>query len=70
MSEPSDDLQTATAVCLVESRMLYVGTEERMLLYEMFLLYMKKLFAESILCNSKGIAPTRPSDVKALTRES
>ena len=26
---------------MVESRMLYVGTEERMLLYEMFLHYMK-----------------------------
>ena len=26
---------------MVESRMLYVGTEERMLLYEIFLHYMK-----------------------------
>ena len=32
--------------------------------------FTKKLFAESIPCNSKGIAPTRPSDVKALTQES
>ena len=27
-SEPSDSLQTATAVCLVESGVLYVGAKE------------------------------------------
>ena len=50
---------TASLWLVGESRMLYVGTEERMLLYEMFLLYMKKPYAVSIPCNSKGIAPTR-----------
>ena len=39
---------------MVESRMLYVGTEERMLLYEMFLLYMKKPYAVSISCAPQG----------------
>ena len=39
---------------MVESRMLYVGTEERMLLYEMLLLYMKKPCATYTPCARQG----------------
>ena len=54
---------------LVESRIHYVNQKEWQQ-YDTPCLFIKRLFAESIPCNSKGIAPTRPSDVKALTRES
>ena len=54
---------------MVESRMLYVWTEERMLLYEMFLLYMKKLCATSIPLCSPRSTPTWPFDVKPPTYE-
>ena len=37
-----------------ESRMLYVRKGERMLLYEMFLHYMKKPYAVSTPCAPKG----------------
>ena len=53
----------------VESRIHYVNQKEWQQ-YDTPCLFIKRLFAESIPCNSKGIAPTRPSDVKALTRES
>ena len=39
---------------MVESRTLYVGTEERMLLYEMLLLYMKKPCATYTPCARQG----------------
>ena len=45
---------TASLWLVGESRMLYVGTEERMLLYEIFLLYMKKPYAVSTPCAPQG----------------
>ena len=51
---------------MVESRMLYVGTEERMLLYEIFLHYMKShtQYSPPVLPRS---TPTWQFDIKAPT---
>ena len=61
--------ERGTSLRLGESRIHYVNQKEWQQ-YDTPCLFIKRLFAESIPCNSKGIAPTRPSDVKALTRES
>ena len=60
---------TASLWLVGESRMLYVGTGERMLLYEIFLLYMKKPCATSTPLCSPRSTPTWPFDVKPPTYE-
>ena len=61
--------ERGTSLRLGESRIHYVNQKEWQQ-YDTPCLFIKRLFAESIPCNFKGVAPTRPSDVKALTRES
>ena len=50
-----------------ESRMLYVGPQESVLMYAIFLLYMKKPCATSTPCASAGGTPTCHIEVKAPT---
>ena len=47
-------LRFSTFSSLARFPMLYVGTEERILLYEIFLYYMKKPYAVSTPCAPKG----------------
>mgnify|MGYP007044630564 CR=1 FL=1 len=55
---------------MVESRMLYVGTEESMLLYPIFFaLYEKAMCNIHPLCSQRS-TPTCYFDVKAQTQES